>query len=212
MSAPETLPALLERRRGIRQRTTRLAVAAILVVAGLVYLLVIYDPLDGNTQVVHRSAPVFNVLYAPGIIRPVAPGPGELLRLRAHRRDLDLAVTVRPLRLPAYRGDVAGVLPVFTDGRARQLARSLPNFEVLTDGRTRVHTAPGYQVGFRYGSARRPGVGVDILAVPPETPGARDGVLLSFRKVGGRGRPGDRVAAKAMRSAFASFEFGPDHF
>ncbi len=210
----ETLPQILERRRGIGQRTSVAVIAAVLVLLTLLALLVFYDPLDGKQQVVHRQAPVFSVLLTPGLVKRATPRPGELLRLQGHRRGLGLAVTVRALHLPAYRGDVAGLLPAFTAGYAARLAGSVSSFRLQADGKARVHTAPGYQVGFSYGSAERPGTGIDILAVPPELPGVRDGAIITFRQVKGRRRLGARGRAlvKAMRSAFRSFEFGPDRF
>ncbi len=210
----ETLPQIVERRRGIPRRTTAAVLVAALVVLTLLALLVFYDPLGGKQQYVHRQAPAFNVLLTPSLVKRTTPHPGELLRLRGHRRGLDLAVTVRPLHLPAYRGDVAGMLPAFTVNYAGRLAGSVSNFKLQADGKARVHTAPGYQVGFSYGSAQRPGTGIDILAVPPELPGVRDGAIITFRQVNGRRRLGARGRAlvKAMRSAFRSFEFGPDRF
>lgn len=210
----ESLPALIERRRGIAQRTTLAAVAAVLAAAVLVYWLVLRDPLDGKDQYVRTRAPVFNVLLTPGIVHRVRPRPGELLRLRARRGPVLATATVRRLRLPAYRGDVAGLLPVFTDAYTRRLAAATPGFHLLADGKARVHTAPGYQVGFGFTSQAGAGQGIDILTVPPELPGVRDGVILSYREIRppGRIRPRLRAVLKAMRSAFRSFEFGPDRF
>ena len=42
--------------------------------------------------------------------------------------------------------------------------------------RARVNKAPGYQVGFSYGTVRRPSTGRDVLVVPEERPGVRDGL------------------------------------
>ncbi|MEA2124994.1 MAG: hypothetical protein QOI80_1776 [Solirubrobacteraceae bacterium] len=207
----ETLPQLLERRRGIPQRTTWLVAAGIVVAGALAYLLFVRDPLDGQQQVVHRGRPVFNVLLTPGVVRRVRPRDGELLRLVAHRGRVRATETVRPLRLPAYEGDVAGVLPVFADGHARRLGARLPGFRQTFDGKTPIHTAPGYRIGFTYGTPADPGTGADILLVPPESPGVRDGVILSLRiaRPSGRLPPRQRRALTAIRVAFRSFEFGP---
>jgi len=208
----ESLPTILERRRGIAPRRTLAAVGAGLVLAGLVYLLVLRDPLDGKIQYVHAGAPVFNVLLTPEVVRRVPPRAGELLRLQAGRGPVQATTTVRRLRLPAYRGDVAGLLPVLADAHARRLARTVPGFRLRADGKARVNTAPGYQVGFSFASPAGKGEGIDVLVVPPETPGVRDGVILSYRatRPKRRIRPRLRAAAKAMRLAFRSFEFGPD--
>lgn len=206
----ETLPELLVHRRGVPVRPT-LTVAAALAVAIVVVALVLRDPLDGKRQVVYRGDPVFNVLYGPGIHR-AKPEPGELVRLQADRGAVHLAVTVRPLRLPAYGGDVSGVLPIVATRRTRGLARRTPGFDQIAEGKARVNKAPGYQVGFDYGDRRRRGYGLDVLVVPPEMPGVRDGLVIGLRQLRGPRRPpeaGRRLTA-AMRSAFRSLKFGAD--
>ena len=57
------------------------------------------------------------------------------------------------------------------------------------------------------------GEGTDLYVVPDE-PDVRDGVVLSYRLTKLRGRQPRRLrkAAKLMRSALRSFEFGPDRF
>jgi hypothetical protein len=207
----ETLPALLRRRRGIPERRTWLAAAAV-VVALLVAYGLLHDPLDGKTQVVHRGKPEFNVLYTPGAIRPVAPRRGELQRYVGRRGPLRVEVAVRPLRLPAYRGDIAGMLPVYSTTYAASLAARLPRFEVTGEGRARVQGAPGYEVAFRFGPPDDRTTGQDVLVVPPDEPGARDGAIISYRERRGGVQPGARTKAvlKAARSAFRSFKFGTD--
>jgi hypothetical protein len=207
----ETLPALLERRHGIAPRTTLLAAAGIVAVIVIAALL-LRDPLNGKAQLVHRSAPVFNLLYKPPV-RRVAARPGELERLQARRGPLRATTTVTRLRLPAYRGYLAGVLPVFADNAARRLARRYPRFHLTGDTRARVHTSPGYELDFTFAEGGRLGFGTDLFVVP-DKPGERDGVVLSYRltKPPGRQPKPRRKAAKTMRSAFRSFEFGPDRF
>ena len=208
----ETLPALLQRTRGIPERRTVLvafALAALVVVA----ILVLRDPLQGKTQLVHRSAPVFNMLYPKGRVKVVAPQGAEYQRFEAARGDrVRLAVTVSPLRLPAYRGDVAGLLPVVMERHVAQLARSHPGFKLLDEGKARVNKAPGYQVGFAYGTKAHPSTGRDVMVVPVELPNVRQGVLISLRQTLGPHRAGPAAQALigAMKSVFRSFKFGPD--
>ncbi len=193
----------------------RAIIAGVVSVVGVVvWFAFVRDPFDGNTQVVHRGKPVFNVLYKDPIIRSVEPRPGELLRLRAKRGPLLTTTTVRRMHLPAYRGDVAGLLPVFADARARALAQRYRGFEQIVDTRARVHTAPGYEVGFTFKTPAGIGEGTDLLVVPFDSEQPREGVILSYRltKLPGRQPRRLRKAAKAMRSAFRSFEFGPDRF
>ncbi len=187
---------------------------AVLIVGALVYLVFIRDPLDGNAQVVRAKAPAFNVLYKDDIIRKVKARPGELLRLKAKRGPLLATTTIRRLRIPDYRGDVAGLLPVYADGHARGLAGRYDGFRQTVDGRARVHTAPGYEIGFTFTTPDGIGEGTDLLVMPFDEEHPRDGVLLSYRLTKPDGRQPRRLrkAAKAMRSAFRSFEFGTDRF
>jgi len=184
------------------------------VAAGAVYALVIRDPLGGKALYVHRADPAFNLLYNPRLVERVDPRAGELLRLRAHRGRLFAAATVERLRLPSYRGDVAGLLPVLAENRARRLAAELESLRLTADGRARVRTAPGYLLAYRFGSRRRPREGIDLVLVAPDEPGTRDAVLLRFRlvKPAGRQPRRRRLAARATRSALRSFEFGSDRF
>ena len=56
----------------------------------------------------------------------VAPRGNELVRLEAHRGSLVAAITVTPLQLPPYAGNVtSGLLPVYEDSYVRRLLRSL---------------------------------------------------------------------------------------
>ena len=207
----ETLPALLRRTRGIPERRTLAAAGALAALLVVAYLL-IHDPLDGKTQRVHESKPVFNTLYAKGLVHPVTPKADEYQRYEARRGPLAIAVTIKPLQLPAYRGDVSGVLPVFMEHHIASLRRGLPGFAVTDEGKARVNKAPGYQVGFTYGTRDRPSTGRDVLVVPAERPGVREGVVITLRQTRGRTRPGAKGQAlvKAMRSAFRSFKFGAD--
>jgi hypothetical protein len=169
----ETLPQLLERRRGIPQRTTLLAAAA-LVLAGVAAVLLLRS---GPAKLVHASAPVFNVLQEPGV-RRVAARQGELMRLRAGR----VTLAVRALELPPYEGDVAGLLPVYatTHSAARPAA----------EGKARLNRAPGYEVTFPGGS--------DTFLVPHER--ASTGVVLVLREPAGAPRRAVRAMRSALRT------------
>jgi hypothetical protein len=184
----------------------RIVAAAIAVLAAGGYL-VLHDPNGGLDQYVHHGTPTFNMLLDSSRVHRAKPEAGELLRLVAKRGPVRAEATVRPLHLPDYDGDVNGLLPVYAEQHARELATTIPGFEQTFDGKTPVHTAPGYRIGFNYGSD---GTGADILLVPPEAPEARDGVVVSLRieRPSGRLHARQRKALKAMRVAFRSFEFG----
>ncbi len=203
-----TGPELMRRR--FRPRTRRVLAAALAVVVVLLAVLIATRAGDGLEQLEHRSAPVFTLLYPPGQVHRVAPRPGELVRLRAHRGRLLAVVTVRRLTLPPYGGSVGGLLPVFAERHIRALAAELPDFRARTEGKARVNLAPGYQLRYRSGPAARRTLGTDILVVPAD--GRRDGVVLRYRQTNPPRAldAADRELVKATRKAFRSFRFGLD--
>ncbi|MEA2295364.1 MAG: hypothetical protein QOE86_3003 [Solirubrobacteraceae bacterium] len=207
----ETLPALLRRTRGIPERRTVAAAAALAALLVLAYLL-LRDPLQGKTELVHTAKPVFNTLYRKGLVHPVRPLGDEYQRYEVQRGKLRITVTVRPLELPPYKGDAAGLLPVYMEQHMTGLAHQLPGFAVLDEGKARVNKAPGYQVGFKYGTRAHPSTGRDVVVVPPAMPGVRQGVLITLRQTRGRHRLGaaGQALIGAMKSTFRSFKFGAD--
>src|SRR4051794_4010479 len=200
-------PELVRRRFGARGLPVAAAAVALLVIA--VALLASRSG-DGLTVLEHRSAPAFTLLYPPSQMHRAAPRAGELLRLTSGRGRLRMAVTVRRLALPPYRGSVAGLFPVYADRQMAPLAAALPGFRALTDGKMHFDDAPGYQLRYRYGPTGRRTLGMDVFVVPED--GDRDGVLLRYRQTnppGGPKGPG-RDLVKATRDAFRSFGFGLD--
>ena len=203
-----TGPELIRRRFGPRARRA-LAAAVAVVVLALAGLIATRSG-DGLTTLEHRSAPVFTMLHPAGQVRRVQAASGELVRLRSRRGPLEVTVTVRRLALPAYSGSVSGLLPIYSDRHAAELARELPGFRYQRDGKARVNDAPGYQLRYRTGPDDRPTIGIDILVVPED--GSRDGVILRYRQTSPP-RPLDepgRDLVKATRKAFRSFRFGLD--
>jgi hypothetical protein len=202
-----TAPQLI-RRFGSRARWMLALATALLVLA--LAVLIATRPGDGLTTVEHRSAPVFTLLYPPAQVHRVAAGPGELVRLRSHRRQLQMTVTVRRLTLPPYRGSLSGLLPVYIERQQRALAGELPGFRARTDGKARVNAAPGYQLRYRAGPPSHRTIGIDTLVVAAD--GDRDGVILRYRQTNPP-RPltaADSELVKTTRKAFRSFRFGLD--
>jgi hypothetical protein len=203
-----TGPELVRRHLGPRGRRVAAVLAAVAVVA--LAVLIATRAGDGLTQLDHRSAPQFTLLYPPGTVDRVTPQGGELVRLRSERGNLRIVVTVRRLTLPPYRGRVSGLLPVFADRQTAALARELPGFHFRTDGKARVNDAPGYQLRYRAGPESRRTQGTDVLVVPED--GRRDGVLLRYRQTNPVGAldDADRELVKSTKKAFRSFRFGLD--
>jgi len=199
-----TGPELVRARFGPRGRRILYAALALLVVA---IALLLAGGGDGLKELKHESSPQFTMLYPPDTVPRVKPGPGEIVRFRAQRRGLRLLVAVRRLRLPAYEGSVAGVLPILADRQAQALAEELPGFRLRTEGKARVNDAPGYQLRYR---SRDVTNGIDILVVPED--GDREGVLLRFRQSNPPRALGakQKALAKSARKVFRSFRFGLD--
>jgi hypothetical protein len=207
-----TLPALVRRRTGLPERTT-----VALLVLGLVLLavavLLVRPRVDGTTQLVHRGEPTFNLLYANDALAEAEPRPGELARLEGRRGRQTLTITVRPLELPPYEGDVVhGLLPAYASGHIRELRARLERFRLRDEHRARINRTPGYEIEFRAGPRDRRVRGTDTLIVPDEEE-SRGALVLSMRREveGRRARSADekafsRLAAKAYRSFYYGTE------
>ena len=210
-----TLPALLRRRLGIPVAVT-VAVAALVAVVAIVGIVwVLNRPPGTGTQVVHESAPVFNLLYAPGALHVAKPHEGELMRIEGKRGKLSVEVVVRPLDLPPYEGDVThGLLPAYADGFIATQRKELPDMELTGEGRARVNNAVGYEVDFQSVNATARTYGRDVLLVPDDPEEARGYVTLSLRqtKPGGAklAKGGERNLAYLSRKAYRSFRFGTE--
>ncbi len=205
-----TLPEIVRGRIGLRERTT-IAVLAGVVVLVLLAVVVVRPRVDSTTQVVHRDQPVFNVQYDNGALHTVAPREGELLRLEGRRGRMTAAVTVSPLELPAYSGDVAhALLPAYASRHIEALRAEFDPFQLRYEGRARVNGAPGYEVRFRTGPRGRRAFQNDVLVVPEEND-ARGAVVLTLRREI-RGRPTfgptEQAFSDTAAEAFHSFKYG----
>jgi hypothetical protein len=204
-----SLPALLRERFGMTPRTTLIATAVLaLLVAAVVVVSAVTDP---EKQLVHHGDPTFNLLYDSDALRSVPPKPGELVRLTGRRRRVSVAVTVRELKLPPYRGDVAkGLLPVEAETYMQGLRERDPTFQIRDEGRSTVNDSPGYQIAYRTGTSGAYTYWREIFVVPDEE-APREGVILTFQN-----RRPDRIGKRALdftltgRSAMRSFRFGTE--
>jgi hypothetical protein len=181
------------------------AVVAVLVAAATYAVLrVTADP-----RLVHRSEPEFNLVYDDAALREARPRPGELARLQGRHDGLRVAITVLPLTLPAYRGDVArGLLPIVAERHVDALRRRLPGLRVRDEGRGNTNGSPGYQIGY----AARSTTWRDTLVVPDEEidPSPRRGVIvrLEISPPHGRRRAADADVLTLVREAYQSFALG----
>lgn len=201
------LPELVRARFGLGARAVALvfaAVVVVVVVAGLALHRVGAEP-----SFSHGGAVPFSLSYGAPLHR-VAPGPGEILRLEAHRDGRVIeSVVVRPVRLPPYSGASTGVVPLVAGRLVQQLAAREPGAVPAGEGRLNPGVTPLYGVGYvaRRGSGTV--YGLEAIAVP-DRPGARDGVRLSLvetREAGARSAA-DVGSAGALRLVLRSFSLG----
>lgn len=208
-----TLPELLAPRLGVSTRRVRialLALAALLLAAYGVRKLTGSSSLTNDVLVARPIA--FTLGYRDGLER-VAPDDGELLRLQTPAGAADPErFTVTPLRLPPYRGDPSGVLPVVAAREVPRLRRAFPDgFRYRGDGRVRVNLLPGHQVLFQTRIAGRTAYGRRVLLLPDE-PGARVGVALTLVSVRTPAIPAvDAVGSVGLlKGPLRSFRFGTE--
>jgi hypothetical protein len=184
------------------------------IVAGLIVLVVVLGVLGllaarpKGTHVVHHGVPVYNLFY-PGSLQRVQPGPGELLHLE-HRRSGQLvsSFVVQPLKLPAYKGNPGGMLPILAEKELAALRRRIPGMEPVEEGKARVNNAAGYQLSFY--ASRKPLVYGRLVLLPKPGRHPRQAVrlLVLGTRAGGNTKLTDLGNAGELRSPYRTFKFG----
>jgi hypothetical protein len=203
-----TLPALLRGR--IPAPVTIALVVALVALAGLAAVAVRPGDDDGD-QLIHEGEPVFNVLYVPDALHQAPARPGELLRLEGSRGPQSVTVTVQPLGLPDFAGDVSHAqLPAYASAHIDALRARFDGFQLIDEGRARVNDAPGYEVSFSYGTDGSRTFGSDVLVVPSEDESDGAVVISLRRQVTGPLREADHEFSGIARKAFRSFRYGRD--
>lgn len=207
-----TLPELV----GPRLRAAGRAGVVVLVLGALllVALLVVLGRGSGaGTQTAVVREPVaFNLVYdADRLDRPSPPAGASLeLRTRASDRDPE-TFTVRPITLPAYRGDPAGVEPIVASGLIAQMRRTYPGFILRSESRTRINSQPGYQIQFQTQVGGRTAYGRRTILFPDE-PAVREGADITVLSVRSPTIPNvDAVGSNGpMKQPYRSFRFGTE--
>ncbi len=145
-----SLPQLLEPRwqRLSRGRRITLIVAGVLV---LIALVAVREALrDEPLKVLVVDGPTaFNLVHRPEL-EEVDAGPGELARLQSGARSrTDERFVVRPLTLPAYKGDVSSAYLLLASRRLAQLKAADPQVAYRGEGKARINLIPGYQLAYQ---------------------------------------------------------------
>jgi hypothetical protein len=199
-----TLPEMLGPRVRALPRAVRLgllgAVALVVVVIAWATLL-----RGGKKElvIVNRTPIAFNFVYrAP--LHKRAPQAGELARAEGGGQTF----AVRELRLPPYRGDSAGVLPILASKVEDQMGGQLPGFQVRSEGRANYNKFQGYEIVYQYRPGGRLVFGRRIFLLPEPT--ARQGVDITARTPRSLAVPrADAVGHNgALKTSLRSFRFG----
>ena len=205
--APEHRPTLGEELAPlpVRARWAVIVLLGLLAVA-LVVALTRGTSEEGTRVVIRGPGFAFNLRYEDGFER-ITPAAGELLHLE--RKGLD-SFAVEPLRLPAYRGDIGGVLPIVAARELDALKRRFPGLEPVDEGKARINQIAGYTLAFRVSrSPRRYG---RLTLLPRPEPGARDGVklLMLANPDAGAGKARDVGTSGRVKTPYRSFRFGTE--
>jgi hypothetical protein len=202
-----TLPELVGPRLRALPRPAQLTLAAVGAVAVVALAwFVLVGPSDGTKPVVINQPVAFNFVYRAPLAQ-LAPRAGELARVGGAGQTF----AVRPLHTPAYRGDSAGMFPIYATHLADQMAAQYPGFLLRWEGRANVNQIQGYEIGFQAQIGGKLTYGRRILLLP--TGVAREGVdvlLLAPRdpvvipRADAIGRNG------ALKTSLRSFRFGTD--
>ena len=209
---------LPEYRPTLRDELARLPRAVGWVVAGLLALLgagllaLLLKPGDDGVDYVQRAPIEFNFRHGEGFDR--APRDGDtFVRLVRRREDalfLD-SFAVAALALPAYEGDVGGLLPVLAEGEIAALRRTYREFELTEEGKARINEVPGYSVGFRARTGRRRLYGRVVL-LPEPVPNPRRGVRLVMLSTPAAGvsKASDIGSRGPTKTPYRTFRFGTE--
>jgi hypothetical protein len=205
--APEHRPTLREELAPLPP-AARWAVLGVLVLVAIALVVALSggtSAADG-TRIVRQRPIAFNLRVAPGM-RQLAPAAGEWLHLERKGQD---SMVIEPLRLPAYKGDAGGVLPVEASRELEALKRRFPDLEPVEEGKARINQVAGYTLVFRV--SRKPRMYGRLTLLPQPVPGARDGVklLLLATPAGGVGKASDVGTSGLLKTPYRSFRFGTE--
>jgi hypothetical protein len=214
-----SLPQLLEPRwRPLSRRRRIAAVAAavaLLALLGAAYLVVRSGPLP--VEVV-RGPVSFNLVHRADF-PVVRPRSGELLRLEGVLPGTSRAresFAVRPLTLPAFRGDVSSAYLLLATRRLAELRRADPAVAYRGEGKARSNPdTAGYQLTYQTRRGGKLVYGKLIFLAPLAADGEpqdRRGVELSLlAERSGQTPTANAVGADVLlKSPLRSFRFGTE--
>jgi hypothetical protein len=203
-----TLPDLLSRRLSVSRRVITLVAVLVLVliVVGIKVGLSI-----GRATITVNGDPSFTLVYKTHKLHRAPLRTGELVRVQGRSKHVFVALTARRVALPAFRGDViGGEMPVYSTQYTDGLSTQLPQFTVSDEGKARIGTAQGYEIGYQSGPKNHRTYWREIfLVTDPEKGVAQNAVVLRLRQTfSGRTNARDQAVVQAGKQAYESFRFG----
>jgi hypothetical protein len=204
-----TLPELLRPRVRRLPRAVRLGLAAL---GALVVLVVLWavllrgDGASAKRAVIVREPIAFNFVYRAPFSK-AEPAAGELTRVGSKEQSF----SVGELKLPAYRGDAAGFLPLYAAQQQAAMERRFPEFRWRTDGRANINKQQGYEIVFQYRRADGAlGYGRRIFLLPTVT--ARQGadIWVLAKRSAAIVRADDVGKNGGLKTSLRSFRFGTE--
>jgi len=203
-----TLPDLLSRRLSISRRVITIVAVLVLVliVVGIKVGLSI-----GRATIKVNGDPSFSLAYKTHKLHTAPLRPGELVRVQGRTTHVFVALTARRVALPAFRGDVVGgQMPVYATQYTDRLQAQLPQFTVSDEGKARIGTAQGYEIGYQSGPRNHRTYWREIFLVSdPEKGTGQNSVVLRLRQTfSGRTNARDRALVQAGKQVYQSFRFG----
>jgi hypothetical protein len=173
-----TLPQLLAPRIDTLPRIAlRIIAAGALVVAVAVILLAVRlrDPVFS-----YHGTPAFSTSYQRAMTKEPTSADGPILLLEQHSSiGLEASFQVSRLTLPAYHGEISGLLPVVAANMIARMKAADPTFQRWSDGRTRINLVPGYSFTYQRTINGRVYWGRDVL-ITPALSGDRQGLLITM--------------------------------
>ncbi len=203
-----TLPQLLAR----RSPAVRVAAAAVAVLVLVGATTIALSARADETPVLVREPVTFNLVYGGQWERVERPGRLVALRNRGERGLFLDSYAIRDLQLPAYRGVVGGMLPIYANGYLRDIRTRYRDFEFVSEGRARINNAIGYEVTFRARIGARRLYGRHYLLVEQAPEGRRRGVVIELASTPVAGTPSAAEIGNhgALKTPLRSFRFGED--
>jgi hypothetical protein len=152
-------------------------VVAVLVAIAVILLAVrLHDPVASSP---HGSPVSFSTSYSRSMTKEPTPRGALLLLEQRSSIGLEASFEISLLRMPAYSGQISGLLPVMAQNMVTRLEKSDPSFIPYTQGRTRINFVPGYTFTYQRTIGGRIFWGRDVL-ITPNIKGDRYGLLITM--------------------------------